>query len=147
MKLIVGSDHGGLDLKNEMISRLKQEGYEVEDLGFYTHDSVDYPEIAEKVAHAVLAENGNARGILFCGTGIGVSIAANKVPGIRAALVADCYSARMARSHNDAHIICLGGRTTGDELAFMMIQEFLSSEFLGGKHERRIGKIHQIEER
>lgn len=142
--LAIGCDHGGFELKTHIIKHLKEQGIEVYDFGTYSEESCDYPDIAEKVAKAVAAGE-YERGILICGTGIGISIAANKVKGIRAALCADVYSAKMTRLHNDANILCLGGRVTGRELAFMICDTFLSQEFEGGRHSNRIAKIHALE--
>jgi ribose 5-phosphate isomerase B len=141
--LALGCDHGGFAIKEEIKIRLKKAGYEVKDFGCYTNSPVDYPDKALEVAHAVV--NGECeKGILFCGTGIGVSIAANKVKKIRAALCADTYSARMAKEHNNANIITLGGRTTGVEVAWDIIQAYLGAEFLGGVHLARVEKIDLI---
>ncbi len=142
--IAIGSDHGGFELKNHIIKYLKEQGTELFDFGTYSEDSCDYPDIAEKVAKAV-ANGEYEKGILICGTGIGISIAANKVDGIRAALCGDVYSAKMTRKHNDANILCLGGRVTGRELAFMICDTFLSEEFEGGRHQNRIEKIHALE--
>lgn len=143
--LAIGSDHGGFELKNHMIKHLKERGIEVKDYGTYTEESCDYPDIAKTVAEAVVSGECE-RGILICGTGIGISIAANKVKGIRAALCSDVFSAKMAKRHNNANIICLGGRVTGRELAFMIVDSFLDEEFEGGRHQNRIDKIHAIEQ-
>ena len=142
--LAIGSDHGGFELKSYIIEHLKGKGIECKDCGTYTEESCDYPDIAKKVADTVLSGECE-RGILICGTGIGISIAANKVDGIRAALCSDVFSAKMARQHNNANIICLGGRVTGRELAFMIIDTFLEAEFEGGRHQKRIDKIHALE--
>ena len=143
MKIAIGADHGGFELKAELCERLKKLGYEVGDLGTHTKKSCDYPDIAVELSHKVVAGEYEC-GILICGTGIGVSMAANKVPGIRAALCADCFSARMAREHNDANVITLGARTLGNELAFEIVQAYLNASFLGDKHARRVGKINRI---
>ena len=142
--IAIGSDHGGFELKTHIIKYLTEQGMELFDFGTYTEDSCDYPDIAEKVAKAV-ANGEYEKGILICGTGIGISIAANKVDGIRAALCGDVYSAKMTRKHNDANILCMGGRVTGRELAFMICDTFLSEEFEGGRHQNRIEKIHALE--
>ena len=140
--IIVGSDHGGLDLKNSIIPYMKELGYEVQDLGTYTSDSVDYPDIAKKVCAALTKED---IGILVCGTGIGISIAANKIKGIRAALCSDVFSAQMAREHNDANVICLGGRVLEDEDAFAILDSFFETTFAGGRHAGRVQKIMDLE--
>lgn len=142
--IAIGSDHAGFELKTHIIKYLKEQGIELFDFGTYTEDSCDYPDIAEKVSKAV-ANGEYEKGILICGTGIGISIAANKVDGIRAALCSDVYSAKMTRKHNDANILCLGGRVTGRELAFMICDTFLREEFEGGRHQNRIEKIHALE--
>ena len=142
--LAIGSDHGGFELKEHIKKYLDDQGVKYKDYGIYNEDSADYPDCAAPVCRAVL--DGEAeRGILVCGTGIGISIAANKFKGIRAALCSDVYSATMARQHNDANIICLGGRVTGRDHAFMIIDAWRNAEFLGGRHSRRVEKIHAIE--
>lgn len=143
--IAIGSDHGGFELKTHIMEYLKNQGVELFDFGTYSEDSCDYPDIAEKVANAVAAGE-YEKGILICGTGIGISIAANKVKGIRAALCGDVYSAKMTRKHNDANILCMGGRVTGRELAFMICDTFLSEAFEGGRHQNRIDKIHKLED-
>lgn len=145
MKIAVASDHGGFALKKEIVKFLQEKGLEYEDLGTYTEESVDYPEIAFKLAEAV-AKGEYDRGILICGTGIGVTIAANKVKGIRAALCHDVYSARMSRAHNNANVLTLGGRVIGPELARIIVEEWLMAEFEGGRHQRRLDKIASYEE-
>lgn len=142
--LAIGSDQGGFELKEHIKKHLEEKGIEFKDYGTYSEDSVDYPDCAAPVCRAVL--NGEAeRGILVCGTGIGISIAANKFHGIRAALCSDVYSATMSKEHNNANIICLGGRVTGRELAFMIVDAWHNAEFLGGRHARRVEKIHALE--
>lgn len=142
--IAIGSDHGGYELKEHVKKHLEEKGIEVKDFGVFSEESVDYPDCARPVCEAVL--NGEAeRGILFCGTGIGISMAANKFNGIRAALCSDVFSAKMAKEHNNANIICLGGRVTGRELAFMIVDTFFDAEFRGGRHQTRIDKIHAIE--
>lgn len=142
--IAIGCDHGGFELKNHVLKYLTDKGVEVRDFGTYDEKSVDYPDCAAPVCKAI--QNGEAEfGILICGTGIGISIAANKYRGIRAALCSDVYSAKMTRQHNDAQILCMGGRVTGRELAFMIVDTFLSQEFEGGRHQTRIDKIHDIE--
>lgn len=140
-KIILGSDHGGFSLKNEIISHLTEKGYEVLDLGCKTEYSCDYPPIAQAVAKSVL-EN-NAKGILVCGTGIGMSITANRFEGIRASLCSDTFSARMTRAHNDSNILCLGQRVLGVGLALDIVDIWLSTKFEGGRHQRRIDMIER----
>ena len=142
--IAIGSDHGGYELKEHVKKHLEERGIEVKDFGVYCEASVDYPDCARPVCEAVLSGE-YERGILFCGTGIGISMAANKFNGIRAALCGDVFSAKMAKEHNNANIICLGGRVTGRELAFMIVDTFLDAEFQGGRHQQRIDKIHVIE--
>ncbi len=142
--IAIGSDHGGYELKEHIREYLKGKGIDVKDYGVYNENSVDYPDCARPVCEAVI--NGEAdKGILICGTGIGISIAANKFKGIRAALCGDVYSAKMSKEHNNANVICLGGRVTGRELAFMIVDAWLDAEFQGGRHEGRVAKIHAIE--
>ena len=142
--IAIGSDHGGYELKEHVKKHLEERGIEVKDFGVFSEESVDYPDCARPVCEAVLSGE-YERGILFCGTGLGISMAANKFDGIRAALCGDVFSAKMAKEHNNANIICLGGRVTGRELAFMIVDTFLDAEFQGGRHQNRIDKIHAIE--
>lgn len=142
--IAIGSDHGGYELKEHVKKHLVENGVEVKDFGTFSEASVDYPDCAKPVCEAVISGEAE-RGILLCGTGIGISIAANKYKGIRAALCSDVYSATMAKQHNDANILCLGGRVTGRELAFMIVDTWLKTEFEGGRHAERIKKIHDIE--
>lgn len=142
--IAIASDHGGFELKQQVVDYLKKNGYEVKDFGTFTCDSVDYPDYAQMVGESIV--NGECeKGIIICGTGIGISIAANKIPGIRAALCTDSYMARMSREHNNANVLALGGRVVGPELAFDIIKTWLGTEFAGGRHQRRIDKISQIE--
>jgi ribose 5-phosphate isomerase B len=143
-RIIVGSDHAGLPLKHEVKQQLATFGYQVEDVGCESAEPVDYPDYALAVARRVAAGD-PALGLLICGTGIGMCIAANKVRGVRAALCHDTFSARAARAHNDANILCLGGRVIGPELARSVIEAFLGSSFEGGRHQRRLDKIARAE--
>lgn len=144
MKIAVGCDHGGLEHKNAIAEHLKSEGFEVEDFGIYENKSVDYPEIALKVANSI--KNGeNELGILVCGTGIGMSLAANKVNGIRAAACSEHFSAKYTRLHNNSNILCLGGRVIGIGTALELCDIFVNTEFEGGRHQRRIDMITEIE--
>ncbi len=136
-RIIIGCDHGGLNLKNKVIEHLKEIGYEVEDVGTYTPDSVDYPIYAKKVAHAV-ADGKYEKGIIICGTGIGVSIVANKVKGIRASLCGDTFSAKATRQHNNSNILCMGERVIGAGLALDIVDIWLTTEYEGGRHQKRI---------
>jgi len=140
MKYFIGTDHAGFEVKPFVIEYLKKKGIEVEDLGTYSSESVDYPDFAHKVAKAVLANPGS-KGILICGTGIGMSLAANKHKGIRAALCHDYYTAQMARKHNNANILCFGARIVGKGVIESIIEAWLNSEFEGGRHQRRVEKI------
>ena len=144
MKISIGSDHGGLDLKKVIIEHLKTQGHEVNDLGPYTYDSCDYPIYGKKVAYDVRDKKAD-RGIVICSTGIGISIAANKVKGIRAACCSDYFSAKLTRMHNDANALCMGGRVVGVGLALELVDIFLETEFEGGRHQRRIDQIMEIE--
>ena len=142
--LAIGSDHGGYELKEHIKKYLDEKGVEYKDFGCYDESSVDYPDIAQKVCASI---NGGEceNGILVCGTGIGISIAANKINGIRAAHCHDIYSAEMTKRHNNANVICMGGRVIGRELAFKIIDAWLGAEFEGGRHQTRIDKIHSLE--
>ncbi len=139
-KIFVGCDHGGLEMKLDLVALLKERGWEVVDYGCDDSESVDYPDYAALVGAKVASEPGSL-GLLVCGTGIGMSMAANKVKGIRAALCSDCFSAEMTRRHNDANIICLGGRVLGPELARAILVAFTEAPFDGGRHQRRIDKF------
>lgn len=142
--IAIGCDHGGYELKLAVIEHLKSKGYEVKDFGCSSLDSVDYPDYAYPVAKSVA--NGEAeKGILICGTGIGMSIAANKVKGIRCALCSDTFSAHATREHNDSNILTLGARVVGLNLALDIIDTWLGAEFTGGRHSNRIEKITKIE--
>ncbi|MBQ2941477.1 MAG: ribose 5-phosphate isomerase B [Clostridia bacterium] len=144
LMLALGCDHGGYQLKEFLKKHLEKKGIEVKDFGTYSEDSVDYPVYAEKVAKAV--QSGEAEGgILCCGTGIGISIAANKFDGIRCALVRDSFSARLTKEHNNANIIALGGRVTGTELAADIVDSWMNAEFQGGRHQGRIDIISSFE--
>lgn len=140
MKISIGSDHAGFDLKEQLKNYLEEEGYEVIDEGTYSLDSVDYPDFGKKVGKRV-ADKEADRGLVVCGSGIGISIAANKVPGIRCALVSEPLSARLSRQHNDANVLALGGRLIGLELAKECLKVFLQTDFEGGRHQRRIDKL------
>lgn len=142
--LAIGSDHGGFELKQSIIAHLKEQGIEVEDFGCYDGNSVDYPEIALKVTGAI--KLGKAKlGILVCGTGIGMSIAANKVKGIRAAACSETFSAKYTRLHNDSNVLCLGGRVIGPGVALEMVDLFVNTKYEGGRHERRVAAVMDIE--
>lgn len=146
MKIALGSDHGGFSLKKEIIMFLESKHIEVKDFGTYTEDSCDYSDYALKVAEEVVAENFEL-GILICGTGIGIGIAANKVPGIRAALCSDTFSAHATREHNNANILTLGARVIGTGLALDIVDTFINAKFQGERHQKRINKITEIEKK
>ena len=147
MKITIGCDHGAVDLKEEVKSVLAEfKDVEVADVGTFGTESVDYPDIAEKVCAAVASGTAD-RGIVLCGTGIGISIAANKIKGIRAALCTDVYSARMSREHNNANVLALGGRVTGFGPAGEIVRVWVETEFAGGRHARRVDKIMALEEK
>lgn len=144
--IAIGSDHGGYQLKTEIINYFKQENIEYKDFGTHDGNSCDYPDIAEVACNAVV--NGECeKAILICGTGIGISIAANKIKGIRAACCSDYFSAKYTRLHNDANALCLGGRVLGAGLAIELVDVFLKTEFEGGRHINRINKLTQLEQK
>lgn len=144
MKIALASDHGGYGLKCEVIKHLEERGFTYEDYGCYSEESCDYPDYAHKAAHAV-ADGVCDLGILICGTGIGISIAANKVPGIRAALCHDCFSAQATKEHNDANMLAMGARVIGPGLALKIVDTFLDTPFSNDeRHTRRIKKIEEI---
>ena len=144
--IALGADHAGLELKESLKAWLIDRGYQVLDLGAHSTDPVDYPDYAAQVAEAV-ADHKVERGILICGTGIGMTMTANKVPGVRAALCSDLYTARMSREHNDANVLALGGRLMGPEMAADILAMWLETEFAGGRHSRRVDKIAAVERR
>ncbi len=143
-KIAIGCDHGGFEMKNELVDFLKEMGCEVGDFGLIEKQPIDYPIIAEKVATAVSGGEYEL-GILVCGTGIGMSLAANKVKGIRAAACSEVYSAKFTRLHNNSNILCLGGRVIGPETAKIMVDAFVNTEFEGGRHQRRVDMIDALE--
>lgn len=144
MKIAIGSDHAGFVLKQEIIKHLKDHGYEVIDVGTESMESVDYPDYAMEVAKLV-GSGSIGRGILICGTGIGMSIAANKVAGVRAALVDSVELARLSREHNDANVLALGSRIINEETAVQIVDTWLAADYAGGRHQQRIDKIIAIE--
>lgn len=146
MKVAIGSDHAGIDLKKDLVSLLNEMKIECIDFGTDSPQSVDYPDFGEKVSKAVSAGNVE-KGILICGTGIGMSIVANKIPNIRAALCNDLFTAKMSRLHNDANVLVIGGRIVGRDLAKEIVRTWFSTEFEGGRHANRLNKIKLIEER
>lgn len=142
MKLVIGSDHAGLELKAAVLQHLRARGHQVEDLGTHGPASCDYPDFARAVATAV-REGAAERGVLVCGTGQGMAMAANKVPGVRAACVADTFSARMVAAHNDARVLCLGQRVVGPGLAVELVDAWLATSFEGGRHAGRVAKMER----
>jgi len=144
--IVIGSDHGGLNLKTALHSYLTRRGFSVRDAGTDSKASVDYPDFGQKVAEMVV-EGEAELGILICGTGIGMSIAANKIPGIRAALVTDVFMARMAKAHNNANILVLGGRVLDEQSACELVGAWLDSTFEGGRHQGRLNKITALEQK
>ena len=145
MKITIGSDHGAVQLKEEVKMVLKEYGdIEVTDVGTFGTESVDYPDVAEKICADVVSGKSD-RGIALCGTGIGISIACNKVPGIRCALCSDVYSAKMSRQHNNANVLAMGGRVTGFGPAGEIVRAWIETAFEGGRHERRVNKIMALE--
>ena len=144
MKVAIGCDHAGLTLKNAVIEHLKQRGFEVNDCGTYDSASCHYPVFAQKVAEAVTS-GAAEKGILVCGTGVGMSMAANKIKGIRAACVSDCFSAEATRAHNDANIVCFGQRVVGEGLALKIVDTFLDTKFEGGRHQIRIDMVNELD--
>ncbi|MDD5016997.1 MAG: ribose 5-phosphate isomerase B [Eubacteriales bacterium] len=147
MKIALGSDHGGFDLKNAIVAHLKQKGYDTLDCGTYDTNSCDYPDFAVPVCDAVVSGTADF-GVLICGTGIGMSLTANKINGIRCALVSDVFSAKATREHNDANVMALGARVIGDCLAIALVDAFLETKFSNGaRHIKRIEKIMNLEKR
>jgi ribose 5-phosphate isomerase B len=146
MKIIVGCDHGGVELKDKIVPLLNSLNHHVEDIGTHGLESVDYPYYAAKVAGAV-AEGKAERGILVCGSGIGMCMTANRIPGIRAVQASNPYEAKMSRCHNDSNVLCLGGRFLGQDLAFEIVKTWLAENFEGGRHQRRIDLIDSLTRR
>ena len=144
--IAIGCDHGGFALKQQIVAHLQAKGLAVRDYGCFSEQSVDYPDFALPVAEAV-ARGKAEKGILICGTGIGMSIAANKVPGVRAALCHDCFSARATREHNDSNVLAMGARVIGPGLALEIVDIWLNTAFTGGRHQARVNKITAIEEK
>lgn len=142
----LGSDHAGLELKREIMKYLDEKGILYKDYGTYTPDSTDYPDYAAAVGKAINSSEAD-KGILICGTGVGIGMAANKIKGIRCAVCSECYSAEMTRRHNDANVIAIGERVVGTGLALKIVDTFLNTEFEGGRHARRVSKIMDLEEK
>ena len=146
MKIAIGNDHSAVELKNIIKDHLEQKGYEVINLGTDSNESCDYPAYGEKVGRAVASGEAEL-GIAICGTGVGISLAANKVKGIRACVCSEPYTARLSRMHNDSNVLAFGARVVGSELAKMIVDEWLAAEFEGGRHQRRVDMIMAIEEK
>ncbi len=144
MKIVIGNDHAAVDLKNKIMAYVQELGHEVVNFGVDTTASCNYPEIGAVVGHAVV-EEGYDCGILICGTGVGISIAANKIHGVRAAVCSDVATARLVKQHNNANIIAFGARIVGSELAKDIVKAYLEAEFMGGRHQTRIDMIHELE--
>jgi RpiB/LacA/LacB family sugar-phosphate isomerase len=140
--IVIASDHAGVDLKEQIVALVREAGHEIRDLGPADTSSVDYPDFAHQVARALVAGEAE-RGILVCGTGIGMSLTANRYPRIRAALCHDAFTAEMARRHNDANVLCIGARSTGPGVVEQVVQIFLDTDFEGGRHQRRVEKIER----
>lgn len=139
-KIIVGCDHAGFELKSRLMAYLKEQGYDVVDVGCYTRESTDYPQVAYKLAQQ-MKEDGIEKGILCCGSGVGVSIAANRFPHIRAVLAQDETVAKLSRQHNNSNVLCMGERVTLPEIALKILKAWLSTEFEGGRHENRVNQL------
>ena len=146
MKIGIGNDHAAVDMKNQVVEYLEGKGYEVVNFGTDTYERFNYPEYGEKVGRAVAAGDVDL-GILICGTGVGISLAANKVEGIRAVVCSEPYTAKLSRQHNNTNILAFGARVIGIETAKMIVDEWLNAEFMGGKHERRVNMLMDIEKR
>ncbi len=143
-RIVIGADHAGYHAKENIKKYLEQAGYAVDDVGTWSEESVDYPDFARAVSERVISGQ-DQLGILACATGIGMSIAANKVPGIRAALAHDAMTARLAREHNDANVLAIGGRVLDDAKAIEIVRDFLNAQFAGGRHQRRIDEIAELD--
>ena len=144
MKIALGNDHAAVEMKEFVKAYLEEKGYEVLNLGTDTHDSVDYPEYGAAVGRAVVSGDADL-GIAICGSGVGISISANKIRGVRAVCCSEPYSARMSREHNNANVLCFGARVIGTEMAKMIIDEWFAAEFQGGRHQKRVDKIMALE--
>jgi ribose 5-phosphate isomerase B len=144
MKIAIGNDHAAFEMKNEIREYLEGKGYEVLDVGCHSGDRVDYPDYAEKIGNAVVSGEADL-GIAICGTGVGMSIAVNKIRGIRAVCCSEPYSAKLSRQHNDSNVLCFGARVIGPELAKMIVDEWLGASFLGAHHSARVEKIKALE--
>ena len=146
MKIVIGNDHTAVHIREVIAAHLREQGYEVEEIGSFSTESSNYPEWGEKVGMKVVAGEADL-GIAICGTGVGISIAANKVKGVRACVCSEPYSAKLSRQHNNSNVLCFGARVVGDELAKMIVDEWLNAEFLGGRHQMRVDMIMDIQDR
>lgn len=146
MKIGIGNDHAAVEMKNDVVAYLREQGYDVVNYGTDTHDSCNYPDYGEKVGRAVAGGEVDL-GILICGTGVGISLAANKVKGVRAVVCSEPYSAKLSRQHNNTNVLAFGARVIGIEMAKMIIDEWLNAEFMGGRHQTRVAMIMAIEEK
>lgn len=146
MRIGIGNDHAAVEMKNDITAYLEEKGYEVVNYGTDSHESCNYPEYGEKVGRAVVDGEVDL-GILFCGTGVGISLAANKVKGVRAVVCSEPYSARLSRQHNNTNVLSMGARVVGIEMAKMIIDEWLNAEFMGGRHQTRVDMIMAIEDK
>lgn len=144
MRYVIGNDHGGLDLVEVVKDELEKLGHEVDHIGAFDNKSVDYSDFAKKACDKIIEGTADFA-VLICGTGLGMSLSANKIKGIRAACVSESYSARMSRAHNDANVLCIGARVIGSETCRMIIDEFVKTKFEGGRHQRRVDKIMELE--
>ena len=146
MKIVIGNDHTAVHIRTVIAAHLRERGYEVEEIGSFSEESSNYPEWGEKTAQKVISGEADL-GIAICGTGVGISIACNKVKGIRAVCCSEPYSAKLSRQHNNSNILCFGARVVGDEMAKMIVDSWLDAEFQGGRHQIRVDMIHDIEAR
>ncbi|SEJ46471.1 ribose 5-phosphate isomerase B [Propionispira arboris] len=145
--IVIGSDHAAFELKTFLTKQLQTSGFIVEDVGTYNQESVDYPQFAQAVAENIANARGGKKGILLCGTGVGMSIMANKVKGVRAALIHDLFSAKLTREHNDSNVLCMGARVIAASMAWEIVNVWLSTPFIGGKHHNRIAFITNYEQK
>lgn len=143
-KIVIGCDHAAVDMKNRIVYELREQGYQITDVGTHTNESCDYPVIAHALCEKI-QDGSNSKGILICGTGIGMSMAANKHHGIRAACCSEPYSAQLTRQHNDANVLCFGARVVGLGTALQLVEAFLNTEYEGGRHQRRVDMVNHIE--
>ena len=146
MKIVLANDHSAVDMKKEILAHLEEKGYQVIDIGTNSPESCDYPVFGERAGKMVASGEADL-GILICGTGVGISLAANKVKGVRACVCSEPYTAKLSRMHNNSNVLAFGARVVGDELAKMIVKEWLDAEFEGGRHQRRVDMLMEIENR